>query len=407
MKIVILRVVSRFTMIGVSILGLILLLNSNGFSKSDRGVTNSVIKVGSITDFTGPIATICKPIIEAFKNHTRYINENGGIHGRKIKLIMEDDRYSIPAAIASFKKLIFRDQVLALLGPISIGGTKALYSQIEKMKIPTIPVVPEESGIKPFKRYIFLPTDFYDDEIGVIFEYILKDLKAKNPKIAFCYPDVESGKVVRNSALKWAKFYGLKIQLEVLPISAMEATSNILSMKRFKMNYVLVHHAIPVTAVVLRDLKKFGLNIPVFGTFPNCTEDTIRIAGKASLNYSGAHSFSSWYDESPGMKEVRKITLNYHPGTEKPYRSKNYAVGWVMSTILFEAIRRAGKNLNGETLVSALETIRNLDTKGICGPITYTSKSHKGLNYCKLFRADPSSGKLLPIGNWRKPSVNK
>ena len=100
-----------------------------------RGVTNTTIKIGGIADHTGPIVSICKPIIEAFKNHTRHVNDQGGIHGRKIKLIMEDDRYSIPAGIAAFKKLIFRDRVLALLGPVSVGETKALYNQIEKISL--------------------------------------------------------------------------------------------------------------------------------------------------------------------------------------------------------------------------------------------------------------------------------
>ncbi|MDY7031594.1 MAG: ABC transporter substrate-binding protein [Thermodesulfobacteriota bacterium] len=178
-------------------------------------------------------------------------------------------------------------------------------------------------------------------------------------------------------------------------------------MKRRKVEYIIMHHAIPVTATLLRDLRKFGFKVPVFGTFPNCTEDTVRIAGTASKNYTGAHSFASWYDDSPGMVEVREITLGYHPGTEKPYRSKNYAVGWVMARILYEGIKRAGKDLNGETLVAGLETIQNLDTKGICGPISYSSQSHKGLDYCKLFKADPESEKLLPISDWRKPSTEK
>ena len=377
-----------------------------GHANEGRGVTDTTIKIGGIADHTGPVATICTPIIEALKNYTRHINDQGGIHGRKIKLLMEDDRYSIPAGIAAFKKLLFKDRVLALLGPVSIGETKALYQHIEKLKVPTLPVVPEESGIKPFKRYIFLPHDFYDDEIGVVYAYILNDLRMKNPKVGFVTADRESGKVVKASAQKWAQFYGLDLYIEILPASAMEAVSQILSMKRNRVNCMIVHHAIPVTARLLRDLGKFGLKVPVFGTFPNCTEDTIRTAGKASKNYTGAHSFASWYDESSGMARVREITLKYHPGTERPYRSKNYAVGWVMAKILYEGIRRAGKDINNETLVDALETIDNLDTKGICGPITFSATDHKALDYCKLFRADPESGKLIPISDWRGPPSN-
>ncbi|MDY7031593.1 MAG: ABC transporter substrate-binding protein [Thermodesulfobacteriota bacterium] len=399
--------VLRSFIVGLLSPALFFFLMDEGYAQSVRGVTNDTIKIGGIADHTGPIATICKPVIEAFKNYTRYTNEQGGIHGRKIKLLMEDDRYSIPAGIAAFKKLLYRDKVLALLGPVSIGETKALYHQIEKLKIPTLPVVPEESAIKPFKRYIFLPHDFYDDEIGVVFEYIMEELEVENPKVGFVTADRESGKMVKASAQKWADFHGLPLHTEILPASALEAVSQILSMKRKKINCMLVHHAIPVTARLLRDIRKYGLKVPVFGTFPNCTEDTIRTAGKASENYIGAHSFTSWYDESPGMAQVREITLNFHPGTEKPYRSKNYAVGWVMATVLYEGIKRAGKDLNAETLVAALETIHHLDTKGICGPITFSATDRKGLDYCKLFKADPENGKLIPISEWRKPKKQK
>ncbi|MDY7032110.1 MAG: ABC transporter substrate-binding protein, partial [Thermodesulfobacteriota bacterium] len=103
-----------------------------------------------------------------------------------------------------------------------------------------------------------------------------------------------------------------------------------------------------------------------------------------------------------GMVKLREITLKYHPGTERPYRSKNYSVGWVMTNVLYEGIRRAGKELDNETLVEALETFRNFDTQGICGPITYTSKSHEGLKHVKVFRGDPERRTLVPITEWRK-----
>ncbi|MDY7034010.1 MAG: ABC transporter substrate-binding protein [Thermodesulfobacteriota bacterium] len=102
----------------------------SGYANEGRGVTDTTIKIGGIADHTGPVATICTPIIEALKNYTRHINDQGGIHGRKIKLLMEDDRYSIPAGVAAFKKLVYKDKVLALLGPVSIGETKPICRDI-------------------------------------------------------------------------------------------------------------------------------------------------------------------------------------------------------------------------------------------------------------------------------------
>jgi len=393
----------------VGFLVLILLISQGNlaYSKEARGVTKDSIIIGSIADHTGPTSNIGVVMVEAYRIFFRHINDEGGINGRKIKLVAEDSRYSIPASIAAFKKLLFKDQMLALLGPVSIGETKVLFRHIEKEKIPTLPWAPDESVMKPYKRYVFPTSGFYDNEWGVTLDYIVNKLKAKNPKIAMATVDVESGKVVRASAVAWAKSYGLKLHHETIPISAIDVTSQVLSMKRAGVTHILIHHVAPGAAAVLKDMKKFDLDVPMFGTSATCTEDVIRIAGDASKNYVGASPYSSWYEKSPGMAKVRKISLKYNPGAEKSYSIKSYSMGWVIPEILCEGLRRAGKDLDGEKLVAGLETIKDLDTKGLCGLITYTPTMHYGLNYNKLFKADPKSGKLIPITKWKLPPAKK
>ena len=393
----------------VGFLVLILLISQGNlaYSKEARGVTKDSIIIGSIADHTGPTSNIGVVMVEAYRIFFRHINDEGGINGRKIKLVAEDSRYSIPASIAAFKKLLFKDQMLALLGPVSIGETKVLFRHIEKEKIPTLPWAPDESVMKPYKRYVFPTSGFYDNEWGVTLDYIVNKLKAKNPKIAMATVDVESGKVVRASAVAWAKSYGLKLHHETIPISAIDVTSQVLSMKRAGVTHILIHHVAPGAAAVLKDMKKFDLDVPMFGTSAACTEDVIRIAGEASKNFVGASPYSSWYEKSPGMAKVRKISLKYNPGAEKSYSIKSYSMGWVIPEILCEGLRRAGKDLDGEKLVAGLETIKDLDTKGLCGLITYTPTMHYGLNYNKLFKADPKSGKLIPITKWKLPPAKK
>ncbi|MFH1625590.1 MAG: ABC transporter substrate-binding protein, partial [Pseudomonadota bacterium] len=66
-------------------------------------------------------------------------------------------------------------------------------------------------------------------------------------------------------------------------------------------------------------------------------------------------------------------------------------------------LRRAGKDVDGEKLVDALETLKNFDTGGLCGPVTYTSKSHKATNYCKIFKTDMKKKRLVALTGWMKP----
>ena len=374
-----------------------------------RGVTDSSIKIGGIMDQTGPVADIAIQLAEAAKIYINHINDKGGVHGRKIEYILEDDRYSIPLGIAAFKKLVYKDKIFALQGPVCIPSSRALFGQMQKLKIPNMLESPDELAVNPVKKYIFIPIESYDDDIGVIIDYIVKDLKPVNPKIAFCTYEGESGKTAFESAIKWTAYYKIKypIHKEIIPLGALEASSQIMTMKRKGITHIIVHHSAPGAGALLRELRKFRFNIPVFGDLISCKEDTIRLAGDASKNFIGAASFSSWYNDSPGMKELRDITLKYKPGTEEPWRGKDYCVGWIATVLMIEGIKRAGRNLTPEACVNGMESIRNYDSKGICSPITYTPTNHKAIDRVKLFKAEPSTGKLIPITGWRKPPKTK
>lgn len=100
---------------------------------------------------------------------------------------------------------------------------------------------------------------------------------------------------------------------------------------------------------------------------------------------------------------MREITLKYHPGTEKPYRGTIYTHAWVLTNVLVEGLKRAGRNLDEEALISAIETLKNYDTSGLCGPISYSSTNHKGGDSWKIYKADPVSGKYVALTEWRKP----
>ena len=72
-----------------------------------------------------------------------------------------------------------------------------------------------------------------------------------------------------------------------------------------------------------------------------------------------------------------------------------------MSAMIWaEGMKRAGKNLNNETMVKSLESINNFDTRGICGPITYGPDDHRGLDYVRLYKADVEKEIFIPITDW-------
>ena len=370
------------------------------FGEKVRGVTDNMVKIGLIADMTGPIATTWLEAVRGFRNYTPYINNQGGIHGRKIKVFYEDSRYTIPGDVAAFKKLVFRDEVLTLLGASSTGGTIALFSQIKKLKIPVLAAAQAESMYNPPKRYVFCTAAGYSEEVKVLFDFIMKDLKADNPRIGIVYPDVEFGKTNLAQAKESAKHYGVQIYPEVLNVGAIEASSQALSLKRKKVSHVLLFQLVSGATCFMREARKFKLDIPFFGTGWTCSEDTIKISGQAAKNYFGVHAYSSWYDDTPGMARLREITLKINP-KKKDY-TKNYTKGWLSLMIFEEAMKRAGRNLDGESLVAALESFKNFDTGGVTGYITYGPDERMGGEYLRMYKADVENNKLTPVTDWRK-----
>ncbi|MFH1623678.1 MAG: ABC transporter substrate-binding protein [Pseudomonadota bacterium] len=186
-----------------------LLFCYSAISAETRGVTDDTIKMGHLTADTGPIAKDSQSLTEGARNYIRYINQEGGINGRKIELVAEDSGYSIPRAISAFKKLLYRDKVLTFVGPTSTGESTALFSQVAKEKVVIIPFSGSETMAKPFKRYVFGFTLTYQDAIKILFDYAIEDLKTKNAKMAIVYPDVEFGKVGLKEAEDRQRYMGL------------------------------------------------------------------------------------------------------------------------------------------------------------------------------------------------------
>ena len=156
-------------------------------------------------------------------------NEQGGINGRKIEFIWEDDQFKTPQAISAFNKLIYRDKVLSI---VTCGGTPqtiALFDLINKDKVVNIPNALADEMYEPYKPYIFILGATYETQVQLMFDYIMHDLKAKDPKIAVVYAETEFGKKGLEAAQKRAKQYGIKLVAElVLNIGSVDASSQVL-----------------------------------------------------------------------------------------------------------------------------------------------------------------------------------
>ena len=365
-----------------------------------RGVTDTTIKIGAMADVTGPGADAYHFVIPGWKNYINHINSKGGIHGRKIKFIIEDDRFSIPLALAAFKKLVYRNNVFAFSYAASgVGQTHAIIPLIEKEKIPLISATNDPSYYNPVRRYVFAGLPFYEDQVLILFDYLWNDLKANRPKIALLYMDSASSRPVLHLVRKLAKKHEAPLAEIVIPIAGLDMTSQVLLLKRANPDYVIIHGYPANTAAVLRDVKKYKFKSKIIAMQYGFVRKTLELVRSAAKGIIGINAYGSYDDNSPGVMKLREITKKYSPGAD--YNDRNYMQGWFPSMLLCEGLKYAGRDLTNEALVDGLEKIKDFDTQGICGTVSLGPNDHKTIENSRIYKVDTENLRFIPITDWR------
>ena len=164
--------------------------------KAEQGVTGKTIKVGFVGPLSGPAAIVGINGVEGIRLYFKHLNDTGGIHGRKLTLVVEDDGYHPARHLAGVKKMLYRDKVFCFAGNTGTPCIPASIPLIEKEKVPVVaPIATRSKPFIPFERYFFFMALQYDVQARLMVDYIMKDIKAVQPKIAFIGQNDSLGKM--------------------------------------------------------------------------------------------------------------------------------------------------------------------------------------------------------------------
>ena len=376
---------------------------------AERGVTKDTIKLGLILVKTGPVAALGLPDGHGMVDYMKYLNDEGGVHGRKVQVIWEGDEFQAPKSVAALKKLIHRDKVLSLITTGGSNQTIAIMKTINKYKISNIPNALMREFFDPYQPYIFAMGATYECQYQCIVDYIFGDMKAEKPRIGVVYAKKEYGKIGLKAIRERAKAYGVDLVSElVLPTGAVDASSQVLTLQKNKVDYVITCDVLPPVISFLKTAEKYSYKPKAVFGFNWATDDMIvKACGKGAENYIGANFVGGWGDDTPGIKLAHKVAKKYGRDAKSIGLTSLYIHGIGASYLFGEAFKRAGKDLNSDSLKAAFETFRNFDTGGIFPPLTYTDKSHAPPEMVKLFKADVSNKRLVSITGWRTPKKMK
>jgi len=342
---------------------------------NEPGVTADSIRIGSFGALTGAGYLYGKLPMNGVEVVFDEVNAAGGIHGRKLQLVREDDRCDAAAAIAAIQKLVHQDQVFALIGGGCSNATFAAREAIETAKIPTLVFASVHDGITvpPAPNiYSTALTSSIESEAQVLFA---QQQGAK--RIAIVSMKDAWGRARYAPLMEILKAKGITLVAdEELSPDANDATAQVLRLKAANADAVIMVLYPKPAAVYIRDAQKLGfkpLNIGQSGIAdPAAFEEQVGVPGAtASFRTISQVKFTP---EDPAMDKWRKLVETKFPGDRLSVYNL-FGIG--SAQVLVEALKRAGPDLTREKLQAAFATIKGFNTEVHPGPITCSVSDHR------------------------------
>ncbi|HOT46543.1 MAG TPA: ABC transporter substrate-binding protein [Spirochaetota bacterium] len=365
-------------------------------SFSCKGEKTGEIRVGGIFDLTGPTSETGSMFANGVKGYIDYINEKGGINGRKVRLISIDTAYILARDLAAYDRLVNGEKVHLIIG-WSTGSTEKLAPRLAEDRIP-FTSVSYSRKLADVERapYNFIMGPTYSDQMKIALKYIKDNWKvpARNPRVAFLYNDKEYGRSPISDGRAYAQKTGVDLVAEeIVFLDAREAREQILKLREKKPDYVIINNTAWPTYVVLRDAKMLGLDAKFIGLIWSSDEKIITLAGRDAEGFIGTTPFVAMDPRLPGVREI--IDFNRRRNGRSDSVMFLYANGWTTAKVMLEGARRAGDDLSGERIRKELEGLSSFSTGGITDVYSFSENNHVGLRRLRLCQV--TAGKWRPI----------
>jgi branched-chain amino acid transport system substrate-binding protein len=364
------------------------------------------IRIGGIMDTTGATSDVGKDYAIGMDEAWKYINEQGGVNGKKIKYTWFDYGYRIPEAITKYK-LLKRLGSTVIMG-WGTGDTEALSPTINKDKIPYVSASYDAYLTNPAKaRYnLFFSSDYSTNARAAITAWFDKrwptkpDYGKRKPRFACCYMFAYPYCSAPIKAIKdQAKMLGFEVGPDQdVSLFALDTKSQIMGLKEFKPDLVWHGNTVMSVSATIRDAYALGLGADWIVNNWGFDENLPRLAGAAAEGVMGATPCAFFGQESMNMDIVVASAKKYDPGIPLDKRTIHTIQAWGDALISWEAMKRADKagDLSGHGIMTkGFETMRNFDIGLKASPITYTATDHRPATGCLI--QEWKDGKFQPV----------
>ena len=360
---------------------------------ANQGVSKTEITLGTIQDLSGPLAGYGKQLRNGLQLRMEELNEQGGVHGRKVKLLVEDSSYDPKKAVLAAQKLVSQDRIFAMVGHIgSAHNMAAMPVQFEKNVINFFPINAAREMYDPPHRLKYAYFAPYYDQMRIATLRLMKDRNLK--KACTLYQDDEYGLEVVRGAEAGLKLLDLElVEKTSFKRGATDFSSQVARMKAAGCELVVLGTIIRESVGTINEARKIGFS-PVFLASAGAYTDLIPKLGGKNMDglYATMTAQHPYLDEA--TQQIRfwankyKTRFNEDPSVMAAY-------GYIAGDTFIRAAQKAGPDLTTDTFVKAMDSLTV--PRDIFGSAegTYTPTKHLGSPYSRLSQIQDGRWKVV------------
>ena len=364
-----------------------------------QGVSKTEIVIGTIQDLSGPLAGYGKQARNGMQLRVDEINEQGGVHGRKLKLITEDSGYDPKKAVLAAQKLVNQDKIFIMAGHIGTAqNNAAMPVQFEKNIVNFMPLTAAREMYEPVNRLKFALLSSYYEQMRLMLPKMIKDKGAK--KVCAIYQDDEFGLEVLRGAEAGLKSISLEMTEKTsFKRGATDFSSQVAKMKAAGCDLVVLGTIIRETIGTIAESRKNGFNPIFFGSVAAYTDLIHKLGGKAM---DGLYASMTW--QNPYLDEASQ-PIRFWANKYKTKFNEDPAVfsvyGYTIIDNLIRTAQKAGPTLNTDSFIKAMDSMTVPSDIFGGPPMSFTPTKHLGSDMSRLSQIQ--DGKWKVVSEYIKP----
>jgi branched-chain amino acid transport system substrate-binding protein len=341
------------------------------------------ISIGAVLSLTGPLAVAGLPERDGVRLAIDSLNASGGVQGRRLELVIEDDGSNPDTALSKANALVHTRNVKALLGGTGLAATVAMGGVTSAGNIPQISYTGLGPAVEKERRCVFHLTPAQDLNARGMLEYAAKALNVKQVGVLH---DAGFGQAVMASLNQLAGSYGIEIVgVEKFEIGATELSTQAAKLRSSKPQAVLIATSNPAA---FRAVKQLRLNVPVVATHISAPYDSVKAMGDAAEGVTFADYLVA---EDPLPHQKAFVSAFQSKFGRMP---KNFdAAGYDSVYILARGLQQAGPDASGEKICGALQQRH----EGQMATYDFSAPDMGGLSVTNFVYSTYSNGKFSRV----------